>query len=71
MAASLPIPWSTINDPAIYKTPWVSQKHTFKLMPKEQLTLNGWFGFLEEICAPADEGDFNSRVRNPAGGVTR
>jgi len=29
---------------------------TFKLMPKEQLTLNGWFGFLEGICAPIDEG---------------
>jgi hypothetical protein len=61
----------TINDPAIYKTPWVSQKNIFKLVPKKELTLNGWYGFLEGICAPIDEGDFNSRVRNPAGGVNR
>ncbi len=60
----------TINDPAIYKTPWVSQKHVFKRVPKEQLTLNAWYGFLEGICAPIDEGDFNKRVRDPAGGVT-
>jgi len=61
----------TINDPLIYKTPWVSQKNIFKLVPRKELTLNGWYGFLEGICAPIDEGDFNSRVRNPAGGVTR
>src|SRR6266850_2087031 len=61
----------TINDPLIYKTPWVSQKNIFKLVPRKALTLNGWYGFLEGICAPIDEGDFNSRVRNPAGGVTR
>jgi hypothetical protein len=59
----------TINDPATYKTPWVSQKNTFKRVDKKELTLNGWYGFLEGICAPIDEGDFNSRTRNPAGGV--
>jgi len=35
----------------------------------EQLTLHGWNGFLEGICAPIDEEDFNDRVRDPAGGV--
>ena len=60
----------TINDPLTYKTPWVSQKNVFTLVPRKELTLNGWFGFLEGICAPIDEGDFNDRVRNPAGGVT-
>jgi hypothetical protein len=59
----------TINDPLIYTTPWVSQKNVFKLVPREQLTLHGWNGFLEGICAPIDEQDFNDRVRNPAGGV--
>ena len=61
----------TINDPLTYKTPWVSQKNTFKLVPREELTLSGWYGFLEGICAPIDEGDFNKRVRDPAGGLTR
>ena len=60
----------TINDPAIYKTPWASQKNMFKRVDKKELTLNGWYGFLEGICAPIDEGDFNNRTRNPAGGVT-
>ena len=32
----------------------------------------GWYGLMEEICAPVDEIDnFNRRVRDPAGGVTR
>jgi hypothetical protein len=58
----------TINDPLIYTTPWVSQKFTLERVPRQELTLNGWYGFLEGICAPIDEGDFNERVRDPAGG---
>ena len=58
----------TITDPKIYTKPWVAGKHSYTLVPKEQLTFEGWGGFLEGICAPTDEQDFNSRVRNPAGG---
>jgi hypothetical protein len=60
----------TITDPQIYTKPWVAAKRTFALLPKEKLTFNGWTGFLEGICSPLDEQNFNSNVRNPAGGVT-
>ena len=59
----------TITDAEIYAKPWVAGKHTYTLVPKEALTFAGWGGFLEGICSPADEQDFNSRVRNPAGGL--
>jgi len=61
----------TINDPTVYKTPWVSQTHSFFLVPRSELTINGWYGFLEGICAPIDEQEFNRRVRDDAGGVKR
>src|SRR2546427_349065 len=40
------------------KQPWVSETKIFTRLPKEQLMFNGWFGFLEGICAPIDELDF-------------
>ena len=69
----------TITDPVMYTKPWVAETKTFKLIPKgevngwyEKMTdLKGWYGLMEEICAPVDEVDnFNRRVRDPAGGVT-
>jgi hypothetical protein len=60
----------TITDPKLYTKPWVAGKHTYTIVPREQLVFEGWGGFLEGICAPLDEHDFNDRVRNPAGGVT-
>ena len=56
----------TITDPVVYTTPWVSQTHEFVLVPRAELTLNGWYGFLEGICAPIDEQEFNRRVRDDA-----
>lgn len=59
-----------VDDPKVYTKPWVSQTKTFKTVPKETITREGWYGLLEEICAPIDEVDtFNSRIRNPAAGV--
>ena len=69
----------TITDPVMYTRPWVAETKTFRLIPKEEATgwyekmadLKGWYGMMEEICAPVDEVDnFNHRVRDPAGGVT-
>jgi hypothetical protein len=59
----------TINDPQTYTRPWVAQKKVFTLQPKgaKSVTFDGWYGMLEEICAPLDEVDqFNSRMRDPA-----
>jgi hypothetical protein len=69
----------TITDPVMYTRPWVAETKTFRLIPKEEVNawyeqmtdLKGWYGLMEEICAPVDEIDnFNRRVRDPAGGVT-
>jgi len=68
----------TITDPVMYTKPWVAETKTFRLIPKEEVTawyenmtdLKGWYGMMEELCAPVDEIDnFNRRVRDPAGGV--
>ena len=69
----------TITDPVMYTKPWVAETKAFRLIPKEEVTawyeqmtdLKGWYGLMEELCAPVDEIDnFNRRVRDPAGGVT-
>ena len=51
----------TITDPVVYTTPWVSQTHEFVLVPRAELTLNGWYGFLEGICAPIDAQEFKPK----------
>jgi hypothetical protein len=51
----------TLEDPKIYKKPWVSDKKTLRLQANHELR--------EELCAPVDEESFNQRTRNPAGGV--
>ena len=61
----------TLTDPKIYTKPWVSDPKRFKLLPKEIISYDGWYGILEEICAPIDAVDnFKKRVMDPAGGVT-
>jgi hypothetical protein len=61
-----------VTDPKIYTRPWMSETKTFKLVPKEAITRDNWYGLLEEICAPIDEVDsFNKRIRDPAAGVAR
>lgn len=58
----------TITDPAYYAKPWKSQTKRFKLFPKDFIkTADGWTGLLEDLCAPADEFDFNRTIRDPAG----
>ncbi len=53
----------TITDPKIYTKPWVSGKKVFRMLSKEEASLNGWYGLLEERCVPSEEFDFNNRVR--------
>lgn len=61
----------TLTDAKIYTKPWVSDPKRFKLLPKEIISYDGWYGILEEICAPIDAVDnFKNRVMDPAGGVT-
>jgi hypothetical protein len=69
-----------ITDPVMYARPWVSETKTFTLVPKEEVIgwyekmtdLKGWYGVMEEICAPVDEVEnFNRRVRDPAAGIVR
>jgi hypothetical protein len=51
----------TLTDPKLYTKPWVSEKKTFRLVPKGEIK--------EMFCVPSEEQSFNSRIRNPAGGV--
>jgi len=56
----------TITDPLTYTRPFQSDTKVFTLLTKERLTLLGWTGLQENLCAPIDEVDFNTRIRNPA-----
>ena len=56
----------TVADPVIYAKPFQSDTKVFTLLTKDKLTLYGWMGLQENLCAPIDEVDFNLRVRNPA-----
>jgi hypothetical protein len=51
----------TLTDPKIYTKPWVSEKKTFRLVPKGEIK--------EMFCVPSEEQSCNARIRNPAGGV--
>lgn len=60
----------TLTDPGTYTMPWTSDVSTFRLVPKENSTIGGWTSILEDRCVPLDEVEqFNTRIRNPAGGV--
>jgi hypothetical protein len=61
----------TINDPKIYTKPWVSQKKVFRLLTKEEVAFDGWGSLIDDRCVPAEEKDFNDKVRDPAGGIVR
>ena len=62
----------TIDDPKTYTKPWMSQTKKFKLLKKEEISYDGWYGMLEEICAPVDEVDsFLNRIVKPASGVEK
>jgi len=61
----------TITDSKIYTKPWVSQKKAFRLLPREESTIDGWYGLVDDRCVPAEEQDFNDKVRDPAGGIIK
>jgi hypothetical protein len=50
-----------IRDPKIYTVPVVVETKTYALLSDHELQ--------EVFCAPVDEGSFNERIRNPAGGL--
>lgn len=53
----------TIYDPGVYTEPWVSGRKEFRLLSREESSLNGWYGLLEERCVPVEEFDFNENFR--------
>jgi hypothetical protein len=53
----------TINAPKAYTKPWVSEKKTFRLVPKGEIQ--------ELFCVPTEEQRFNNLVKDPGAGVTR
>jgi hypothetical protein len=55
----------TLTDPEIYVKPWVSSKKVFRLLPRAESSVNGWYELFEERCLPTDEADFNDNVRAP------
>ncbi len=57
----------TITDPVIYAQPWHSDKKVWALIPKENMSVAGWSGLLEDRCIPTDESKFN-KFRDTAGG---
>ena len=50
-----------IHDPTIYTEPVVVETKRFNPLTNREIQ--------EVYCAPADEGSFNERIRDPAGGV--
>ena len=50
-----------IHDPKIYTVPVVVETKPYALAVDREIE--------EVFCAPADEGSFNERIRNPAGGL--
>jgi hypothetical protein len=52
-----------LTDPALLKEPWLSDTKRFRLQVNGELD--------EMIFAPIDEKEFNSRIRNPAAGVSK
>jgi len=48
----------TLTDPKAYTMPWVSDKKTWKLTPKQTMR--------EDVCAPSDEETYRKDMREPA-----
>lgn len=57
----------TLTDPVIYTRPWHSSTKVWALIPKEDMSVGGWSGILEDRCVPSDEAYFNT-FRDKAGG---
>jgi hypothetical protein len=37
------------------------------LLPKDFIQSSGWASLLEDLCAPANENEFNRVIRDPSG----
>ena len=57
----------TLTDPKYYTKPWTSETKRMHLLPKTFIQSSGWTGLLEDLCAPANELEFNRLIRDPAG----
>ena len=57
----------TLTDPKYYATPWVGETKRLHLLPKDFIKSSEWTGLLEDLCAPANELEFNRLIRDPAG----
>jgi hypothetical protein len=57
----------TITDPKYYAKPWVGETKRMHLLPKDFIKSSGWPSLLEDLCAPANENEFNRVIRDPAG----
>ena len=57
----------TITDPKYYSKPWTSETKRMHLLPKDFIKSSGWPSLLEDLCAPANEIEFNRVIRDPAG----
>jgi hypothetical protein len=57
----------TITDPKYYAKPWVGEIKRMHLLPKDFIKQSGWPSLLEDLCAPANENEFNRVIRDPAG----
>jgi hypothetical protein len=57
----------TLTDPVMYTRPWHAAKKVWALIPKENMSIGGWSGILEDRCVPSDEAYFN-KFRDHAAG---
>jgi len=51
----------------MYTRPWHAAKKVWALIPKENMSIGGWSGILEDRCVPSDEAYFN-KFRDHAAG---
>ncbi len=58
----------TLKDPLLYTAPWTASTKVWALIPKENMSIAGWSGILEDRCVPSDESMFNE-VRDRAAGL--
>jgi len=45
----------------------VAETKRMHLLPKDFIKSSGWASLLEDLCAPANENEFNRVIRDPAG----
>jgi hypothetical protein len=57
----------TVTDAKFYAKPWVAEVKRMHLLPKDFIQSSGWASLLEDLCAPANENEFNRVIRDPSG----